>query len=50
MTDEDLDNKFYGLTEAHLSDAGRARIKETIWDCENLAGVGQFMTAMVADR
>lgn len=50
MTDEDLDNKFYGLTETHLTDEGRARIKETIGECENLAGVGPFMAAMVADR
>ena len=50
MTDEDLDNKFYGLTEAHLSDEGRDRIKETIWECENLPGVGRFMAGMVADR
>ena len=50
MTEDDLDNKFYGLTEIHLSDEGRARIKETIWECEHLVGVGQFMAQMVADR
>ena len=50
MTDDDLDNKFDSLTDVRLTAAGQARIRETIGECEHLAGPGQFMAAMVADQ
>ncbi len=50
MTDADLDNKFQALTAPHLSESGQQRIKETIYDCEHLAGIGQLMNVLVADR
>ena len=50
MTDADLDNKFQALTAPHLSEAGQRRIKETIYECEHLAGIGQLMNVLVADR
>ncbi len=47
MTEEDLDDKFAALTAPHLTDEGRSRIKETIFTCEILAGINQFMAVMV---
>ena len=49
MTEEDLDNKFKGLTEHHLSEESQARIKESIFLCEQEAGVARFMAGMVED-
>ena len=50
MTEEDLDNKFQALTDAHLTKTGQERIKEAIFTCETLAGVNQFMRLMVEDK
>jgi 2-methylcitrate dehydratase len=50
MTEEDLDNKFAALTVQHLSDQGRAQIKETIFLCDTLPGVHHFMALMVQDK
>lgn len=49
LTEGDQDDKFRDLTAAHLSDEGRQRMKEAIFDCEVLAGVHQFMALMVED-
>ena len=50
MTETDLDIKFQALTAPHLSEAGQQKIKETINECEYLAGIGQLMNVLVADR
>lgn len=50
MTENELDTKFDGLTSKHLTEAGRQKVRETIFECENLPGVGKFMSEMVADR
>ncbi|MFC1619919.1 MmgE/PrpD family protein [Candidatus Neomarinimicrobiota bacterium] len=50
MTEQDLDDKFAALTVQHLSDQGRAQIKETIFLCETLPGVHHFMAQMVQDK
>lgn len=49
MTEEDQDSKFRGLTAPYLSDESRQRIKETIFTCDTLSGVKQFMAVMIED-
>ncbi len=49
MTEEDQDNKFRGLTDPYLTDESRQRIKETIFTCDTLSGVKQFMAVMIED-
>ncbi len=49
MTEEDQDNKFRALTDPYLSDESRQQIKETIFTCDTLSGVKQFMAVMIED-
>ncbi len=47
MTDEDLMDKFYGLTKPHLSDDQRKQIAANINSIENFKTLDQFISAMV---
>ncbi|MEE9162798.1 MAG: MmgE/PrpD family protein, partial [Candidatus Neomarinimicrobiota bacterium] len=50
MSEQDLDDKFAALTSSRLDSEGQARVKETVFTCETLAGVGQFMSMIVEDQ
>ena len=48
MSMEDLDNKFAALARPVLNDEGRERIKNTIFNCENLSA-SEFMNALTLE-
>ncbi|MFC1480917.1 MmgE/PrpD family protein [Candidatus Neomarinimicrobiota bacterium] len=50
MTMDDLVDKFGALTDPYLTKAGQEQMKENIFYCDTLPGVGHFMGLMVADR
>jgi len=43
MSQDDLDDKFKGLTSLILDDKSRNKIKDTIWNLESLNNVGELM-------
>jgi hypothetical protein len=47
MTDQDLMDKFYGLTKPYISDAQRRRIAETIANLERVGKVSRFVAELV---
>ncbi len=47
MTDQDLMDKFYGLTKPYISDAQRRNIAETIANLENVGKISNFVAKLV---
>jgi 2-methylcitrate dehydratase len=47
MTDDDLKDKFYGLTAEFMEDDQRKNIHDMIFDMENVASIKEFMKAMI---
>ncbi len=47
MTDQDLMDKFFGLTKPYMSDAQRAKIAANIRNLENIKKIDQFVASMV---
>lgn len=47
MTNQDLMDKFYGLTKPYMNDAQRAKIAANINGLENIRKIGQFVTSLV---
>lgn len=47
MSDQDLMDKFYGLTKPYISDAQRRKIADTIAKLEKLGKVSQFVAELV---
>ncbi len=47
MTDQDLMDKFYGLTKPYISDAHRRKIAETIANLEKVSKVSRFVAELV---
>ena len=47
MTDQDLMDKFYGLTKPYINDAQRAKIAANIRGLENIKKVDQFVASLV---
>jgi 2-methylcitrate dehydratase len=50
MTDEDLQNKFAGLSSHLLSDKKQKQIREAIWDLESFKTINDFMKILKADK
>lgn len=46
MTEEDLDNKFFGLASDRLSEARLKEIKKYIYNCENIT-ISDFMNKLI---
>ncbi len=49
LTDEEIEEKFEALAEPVLSEGGRARVKDAVWNLEKLASVGELM-GMLKER
>ncbi len=47
MSDQDLMDKFYGLTKPYISDAQRRKIAEAIANLENISKVSKFVAELV---
>lgn len=47
MSDQDLMDKFYGLTKPYMSDTQRAKIAANIRNLENIKKIDQFVASMV---
>ncbi len=47
MTDQDLMDKFYGLTKPYMNDAQRAKIAANIRNLENIKKISDFVASMV---
>jgi len=50
LTDREIEEKFDALASPVLSDAGRARLKEAVWDLENVASISGLMDLCKADK
>ena len=50
MTDEDLMDKFYGLTKPYLSDEQRTKIAGDITNIESFKTLDQFIADMVMTK
>jgi len=48
MSQDDLDDKFAGLTSSILDDESRRKIKNTIWNLESLNNVGELTGGLIA--
>lgn len=47
MTDEDLNDKFYGLTAEFMTDERRGQIREMVFELENVAAIEELMGILV---
>ncbi len=47
MTDDDLRDKFYGLTADFMGDEQRNKVREMIFDMENLPKIEEFMQSLI---
>jgi len=49
LTDGEIETKVNTLTASRVSADHQKRIRETVYDCDNLAGIHHFMALMVED-
>lgn len=49
MSEQDLDNKFKGLSSDLLSESRQKKVKDAIWNLESFQNIGGFMNILNAD-